>query len=242
MTCQEVKSDKYQGRKSPPFHAKDCKNLTRKGKDGNYLSKPDSRGIYKWIKSVNTRRKKTKSYFIHNNGGRPYRVDVSGKTVEIYKGEYRKLGDSDEMDYTKLIKTVRVKEVHVGKYQGSFGLGNSLLLDLGGKYIHIGYSIYEFTMEDTFEAYYSLIGNSDVPYPVLLGSKYVYFMLDYKYIPRDIFKAKMTAKDWEDSYQYYYGFLEYETGEQLERNDKKTRSKNKAIETKFKNLKILFTQ
>jgi hypothetical protein len=33
MGCEEVKSEKYQTRKSPAFHAKDCKDLTKKGKD-----------------------------------------------------------------------------------------------------------------------------------------------------------------------------------------------------------------
>lgn len=235
MTCQEVKDKKYQTRKSPPFHAKDCKDLTKKGKDGLYVSKPDSRGIYKWIKSGNSTRTKrgTKSYLIHNNGTRPYRVEVSGLTVEIYK--------EDPVTDSKLLKTLKVKEIHVGKYQGSFGLGNSILLDLGGKkYIHIGFTIYEFMMEDDFEAYYSLIGNSDVPYPVLLGSKYVYFMLDYKYLPREIFKAKMAAKDWEDAYQYYYGYIDYETGEQGQ-DKEKARKINKRYQKKFKNLKILFS-
>ena len=251
MTCQEVKTEKYQTRKSPPFHAKDCKDLTKKGKDGDYISKPDTKGIYKWVKSsaniTRKAKKPGKSYLIHNNGSRPYKVEVSGNTVQIYKGEYKKLADGktidyDHMDYNKLLKTLTVKQVHVGKYEGAFGLGNSLLLDLGGKkYLHIGFNIYEFTMEDDFEAYYSLIGNSDVPYPVLLGSKYVYFMLDYKYLPREIFKTKMTAKDWEDAYQYYYGYIDYETGEQGDRNKKdKVHKINKANEKKFKNFKILF--
>ena len=50
MPCSEVKAAKYQTRKSPPFHAKDCKNLTKKGKDGEYVSKPDAKGVYKWVK------------------------------------------------------------------------------------------------------------------------------------------------------------------------------------------------
>jgi hypothetical protein len=87
--------------------------------------------------------------------------------------------------------------------------------------MHIGFDLYEFTMEDDFEAYYSLIGNSDVPYPVLLGSKYVYFMLDYIYLPRDVFKAKMSQKEWEDAYQYFYGYKDYDTGKESECHKKK---------------------
>ena len=50
MVCEEVKSDKYQTRKSPAFHAGHCAGQTKKGKDGDYISKEDARGVYKWIK------------------------------------------------------------------------------------------------------------------------------------------------------------------------------------------------
>lgn len=230
MPCSEVKTAKYQTRKSPPFHAGDCKDLTKKGKDGHYVSKPDARGVYKWIKARGATRKATKggkSYFIHDNGARPFEVRVSGKNVEIYKGEFRKLADGktidyDNMDYNKLLKKLAVKEVHLGKSPcikaadgcGAPFVGNTILLHLSGnKYMYVGGSIYEFTMEDEFDAYYSLIGNNDVPYPVLLGSKYVYMMLDHVFIPRELFKAKMNATEWANAYAYFYGHMDLETGE-----------------------------
>ena len=52
MSCKEVKNSKYQTRKSPAFHATNCKGLTKKGKNGDYVSKANSRGIYKWIKTA----------------------------------------------------------------------------------------------------------------------------------------------------------------------------------------------
>jgi hypothetical protein len=242
MVCEEVKTPKYQTRKSPPFHAGKCPGQTKKGKDGVYESKADARGIYKWIKvgaaskvGANakpglTRKapKGSKVYLVHHNGTRPYKVVVSGKTVEIYKGEYRrslentKAIDYEAMDYDKLVKKLTVKEVHVGKspcidvadWCGAPTLGNTILLHISGKkYMHIGYDIFEFTMEDEFDTYYSLVGNNDVPYPVLLGTKYVYFMLDYATMPREAFKAKMTAADWADAYRYFYGTTDLETGE-----------------------------
>lgn len=206
MSCLEIKTAKYQTRKSPPFHAKDCKDLTKKGKDGNYVSKKDARGVYKWVKASagkHTTRKAPKGthvYHTHFNGARPFRVEVSGKKVEIYKD-------------TTLVKKLTVHEVHCGT-----AIGNSILLHLSGKkYMFIGHEIYEFTMEDEFDAYYSIIGNNDVPYPVLLGSKYVYFMLehDHAYIPRDLFKVKMNAAEWADAYAYYYGHKDLETGKSL---------------------------
>lgn len=243
MVCEEVKSEKYQTRKSPPFHAGQCPEQIKKGKDGDYVSKEDARGVYKWVKASagvgavvkasQTKKapKGSKAYFVHDNGAQPYKVQVSGNTVEIYKGEYRRKLDNtraidyETMDYDKLVKRLTVKEVHVGKSPcipnadlcGAAAVGNSILLHVSGKkYMHIGRHIFEFTMDDDFDAYYSIVGNNDVPYPVLLGTKYVYFMLDFVTMPREAFKAKMGAADWADAYRYFYGMIDLETGEAIQ--------------------------
>lgn len=233
MVCKEIKTSKYQTRKSPAFHAKDCKDLTKKGKDGDYISKKDARGIYKWVK-VNTTRKmlsKGKHYDIHDNGGRPFRVFVSddgaSKKVAIYKDA--NTGTlKEEVDYSKLIKELTVKEVYVGKSRGNaagadhrpedanFFKGNSMLLHVSGnKYVHIGSSIYEFQMDDKVEQYFSMVGRNDVPYPVLLGTENVYFMLegDHCYLPRDMLPA-LTKTQWEDAYTYFYGWINPVDGQQ----------------------------
>lgn len=50
--CIEQKTKKYRSRGSPPYSAMDCKDLMKKGNDGaTYVSKPDKRGIYRWVKS-----------------------------------------------------------------------------------------------------------------------------------------------------------------------------------------------
>jgi hypothetical protein len=202
MPCTEVKSSKYQTRKSPAFHASDCKGLQKKGKDGTYLSQADKRGIYKWVKK-GTQKRKGKYYDVVDNGSHPYRVYIDGSSVSIYKGDA----------YDILIKKISVKKVYLGKGKGS-SLGNSILLHVSGKkYIYIGHEIYEFQMEDTVDSYFSLIGNSDVPYPVLLGTEYAYFMLDNCYVPRTSFSPSMKKSDWEDAYQRFYGWTNPMTGE-----------------------------
>ena len=202
MPCTEVKSSKYQTRKSPAFHASDCKGLQKKGKDGTYVSQVDKRGIYKWVKK-GTQKRKGKFYDVHDNGSRPYRVYIDGSSVSIYKGDA----------YDILIKKISVKKVYLGKGKGS-AAGNSILLHVSGKkYVYIGHEIYEFQMEDTVDSYFSLIGNSDVPYPVLLGTEYAYFMLDRCYVPRTSFSPSMTKSDWEDAYQRFYGWRNPMTGE-----------------------------
>jgi hypothetical protein len=216
MSCKELKTKKYQTRKSPAFSAQACKGLTKKGKDGTYISKADKRGIYKWIRAGNTLRntqkvhlRKGKVYDVLDNGARPYRVYVDGSTVSIYIG---KRNNDYTYDYDKLVRTIKAKEVHVGGKKSQ--LGNSILVHVSGnKYLYVGHEIYEFQMEDTVDTYFSIVGNSDVPYPVLLGTENAYFMLDRCYVPRTEFDPKMTKAQWEDSYQRYYGYADAMTGE-----------------------------
>ena len=216
MSCKELKTKKYQTRKSPAFSAQACKGLTKKGKDGTYISKADKRGIYKWIRAGNTLRntqkvhlRKGKVYDVLDNGARPYRVYVDGSTVSIYIG---KQNSDYTYDYDKLVRTIKAKEVHVGGKKSQ--LGNSILVHVSGNnYMYIGHEIYEFQMEDTVDTYFSIVGNSDVPYPVLLGTENAYFMLDRCYVPRSEFDPKMTKAEWEDAYQRYYGYADAMTGE-----------------------------
>jgi len=226
MTCKEVRSRKYQTRKSPPFHAGDCKGLTKAGKDGDYISKADRRGVYKWVKgsgSGSGSRKTEKaakpvgdSYMIHDNGNQPFKVQLSGPTVTVFKAKPMG-GDLAWATYDQQILKVKAAAVYIGECPddpamrislcSKFDKGNSILLHLAGdRYMFIGSTIYEFTMEDTVTAYYSAIGPNDVPYPVLVGSENVYFMLDKKYVPRSVFVGPMTAGEWADAYSYYYGY------------------------------------
>jgi len=151
--CKEVKTEKYQTRKSPPFHAKDCKDSVKEGKNGTYISKPDSKGVYKWVKQTRKQGKakakaKGKRYEIHDNGGRPFFVDVDGKTVTVFKNM-----DTDIHHPPKELFTVKADEIFIGKksptgdYDGldpRYGQGNSILLKMGSKYRYIGHEIYDF--------------------------------------------------------------------------------------------------
>jgi len=250
--CKEVKAAKYQTRKSPSFHAQDCKDMTKKGKDGNYISKPDVRGVYKWVKAGSQTRKKcnTTTYTILDNGNHPFQVEVNGKTVEICKGTHDP-DDYDIVNYNVSVKKLPVQDVYPGEALcdpaimvgrdfmcGKEYLGNTVLLHVSGnRYIYVGATIYEFTMEDDFEAYYSVIGPNDVPCPVLLGSKNVYLLGSNicSYIPREMFKGPMSPAEWADGEAYYFGLKDLKTGE------KKTniRTVSKKFVTKIKGIKLI---
>ncbi len=160
----------------------------------------------------------SKTYEIHDNGGRPFIVKVSGKTVLVEK-------NMDEFDMkdgkvitihhpAKELFTKTADQVFIGKksprggYDGlkpSQAEGNSILLQTGSKYIYIGSEIYEFSpiKGDTIENYYSDIGNSDVPYPYAIGKTHVYIMLDKMAIEKSFFDMKA------DIYQQYYSATTY---------------------------------
>ena len=157
-------------------------------------------------------------YDVHDNGGRHFRIVIEDK-VSIYKNT------NWEKEEYKLLKTVTPKKIFIGKSTGKppsadhepsqakYFIGNSILLQLSAKkYMFIGAKIYEFDMEDEVEHYFSMIGRNDVPYPVILGKKNVYFMLDKTFVSRDYFPLK-TKTQWEDAYSYYYGAVNVETDE-----------------------------
>ena len=235
MACVEVKSRKYQTRKSPAFHAQECKGMTKKGKDGSYISKPDARGVYKWVldkagsgsgRTVTRKVKKSnrvKSYMIHDNGNTPWKVEVDGASVSIYKGE--KNDDGEYLNYDERVMKVTVKQVYPGSEDGmalkeDWDKGNTVLLHVGGqKYIYVGGEIYEFTIDGVVESYYSKIGPNDVPYAALVGSKNVYFLLERAYVPRDLFPATMAEVEWADAYWYYYGDRAFASGGKIKKSD-----------------------
>ena len=148
----------------------------------------------------------------------------------LAKGAY----DYGDVEYKDLVTKLTVRAVHVGKNLcgpttflttmcDKWDDGNTLLLHVGeNRYMHVGQEIYEFEMEDDFVAYYSILGTNDVPYPITLGSKYVYLMLkgNHSYIPRELFKAPMKPTDWADAYAFYYGHKDFETGEKTSCIDK----------------------
>jgi hypothetical protein len=206
MACKKNTTRKYQTRDSPAFHAKDCKGLSKKGNDGlDYISKADTRGVYKWVK-LNT----GKHYDIHDNGGKPFRVVVDGKTAIIFKQDYDE--EADVLRIGKKLLELSFKEIFIGdndKNQEHYepkgaDKGNTILLKLTDtKYQFIGLSIqtFETIKGENILKYYSPVGNNDVPYPYAVGEKYTYLMIESVYIPIEVLDAN------EGPYEQYYGYV-----------------------------------
>jgi len=177
----------------------------------------------KWVlySDVNIVNKKIhqgyKKYYTHFNGGRPLLVCIKNNIVKIYIHNRSYDYSIIDYNYNILIKQYTAKKIFLGKhydtdYKGTYYIhkpkydGNSILLYLGDNtYSYIGDQIYEFTTKDDDKIieYHSIIGNSDVSYPVAVGEKNIYFMLDKKYIPIKYFN-NIKKKDLIIGYQYYY--------------------------------------
>ena len=164
---------------------------------------------------VKTRKALKACYQIHDNYDTPYEVNVRGKTVEVCKGAKNADGGYD--NYNEQVMKIPVKAVYPGTnlqtpaemrwYGKDAAVGNTVLLHVtGDTYIFIGGEIYQFKGEPV-QAYYSKIGPNDVPYPVLVTSQNVYFLIEHVSVPRDLFDGyDMNEMEWADAYQYYYGY------------------------------------
>lgn len=169
-----------------------------------------------------------KAYFTHNNGGRPFLVYIKGSSVAIFafpdKTGQPFVADVDQgtrdqkwhycvpvATYTNVQKTWIGKspKTRMTEFSGGHGpafTGNSILLQVSPqKYVHVGASVSEFQTRDPIVEYWSPVGNNDVPYPVAIGSKYAYFMLDRIQVPLTSFSRTLTAKDKKDLYFVFYG-------------------------------------
>jgi hypothetical protein len=156
------------------------------------------------------------NYITQYNGGYPYLVNIMSNNVKISGIGPNFLGEDSPKpkDYTKLIKEYKnVKQIFIGKSpvikmtadggHGDVWDGNTILLNVkGNQYVFIDNKIMEFSTSDEISEHISPVGNSGVPYPISIGSEYVYFWTNGEYIPRDKFPAKLDIDQmWED----YFG-------------------------------------
>lgn len=105
-------------------------------------------------------------YYTHDNGGRPFKVNIQKRKniVTVYQ-------------YNQQIYKYNPLKIFIGKseldemteYSGGYGPrfdGNSILLQIGEDYyIYIGESIKSFITISPIIEYKSPVGNNDVPYP-----------------------------------------------------------------------------
>ena len=168
-------------------------------------------------------------------------VVFNGNNVDIYTyssnfNHERNLMPGDYQEHIKSYKNIHKKFIGKSikgddamKLPSSFGLGNSILLKITNKkYVFIGSFIYEFEPKDEIKEYYSMIGNSDVPYPAAIGEKNVYFLIERCYLSKEHFKDFPSKYSWGlDAYSKLYGSLEFASEELKCKINKKKRNTKK---------------
>ena len=195
----------------------------KKGNDGNmYIVKKVSKS-QRWVRYNPL--PKGKKYNIHFNYEKPFTVIIeNNNNVSIYDNNKNKLALKTKKKPNKIYIGKSKKGSHKPNESKKLD-GNTILLDMGkNEFISIQVNIIEFSIpsDDKVIKYYSQIGNNDVPYPILEGNKYIYFLLseDMTYVDKSKFPKDL--KDFEDAYSYYYGYL---GKEKLEKYKKKLKKK-----------------
>ncbi|AGF84841.1 hypothetical protein QJ854_gp941 [Moumouvirus goulette] len=171
---------------------------------------------------------KNKIYYTHDNGHRPFQVIISNnKSIKIIVRKYDDCSDNDtddnndysdndldnnldnNLDSNEESKNYKIIVVKIDKFIGYwYGYdssinqmhGNTILIKITtNQYMYIGPEIYEFeTHNDEIIDYVSPVGNSDVPYPVAYGKKFVYFMDDKKKVKKSFFELDICPANAED--------------------------------------------
>ena len=205
----------------------------KKGNDGNmWVIVKNKNGVKRWQKGLfkkkvtkrKTKKSKTtkkttktlkkstktlkgKKYLIFDNGGRPYKVVIKGKGLDIFTYD-DSAEDINYDDYPILIKSYRnLKKIFVPKgiddrgKAWSGGKGNTILAQISGnKYLFIGPWIYEFeTKNEKIIEYHSQVGNSGVPYPLAIGENNVYFLIEKGeegYLSKEYFEEFPKKYSW----------------------------------------------
>jgi len=136
--------------------------------------------IPKTFVSDQTKVLKEKIFYIHDNGGRPFRVNIgnsnNNKTnVKVYKKIISKDDDnSNDIVYEKQpILNLNCTNVFIGKDIDYWFYGSTILLQNSKtKYIFLGPEIIEFTvLDDEIIMFCSNIGSNDVHYSFAVGRK-----------------------------------------------------------------------
>jgi len=138
--------------------------------------------------------KKDVSFLIHDNGGRPFQVNLTKTTYSVYRQSKVVEQGKNWAFYTgpydkAIIKPTSYLNVYVGRdpnYGKKFD-GNSILVRITPRtFVFIGQEIIKFNINDTIVGYKSPIYGSDVAYPYAMGSKNTYLFIENTYIPNEL--------------------------------------------------------
>lgn len=138
-------------------------------------------------------------YFTVYNGDRPYVVYVSkSKDHVIVMQRPDDVESTEHTAYTHLVENIHnplkiwlgnSPKMPMTEFSGGYGKhlkGNTVLIQLSKyRYMYVGFpEVYRFTIpkRDQIVKYISPVGNNEVPYAFAYGKKYLYYMMEKKYV------------------------------------------------------------
>jgi hypothetical protein len=159
-------------------------------------------------------------YFIHDNGGTPFRVaiDEQAKRAVVYQYDYDQSYESGNSTSSEpVILDTQFEQVFLGgplpehliADGDDFEWGNSILLHItGAKYIFIGMYIYEFESPEPIVEFISPIGNNDVPYPFARSANETFLMIENAVLDNTILEkeGRRYPQYAKNPYRLYYRF------------------------------------
>jgi hypothetical protein len=177
-------------------------------------------------------RSKIYDYFIHDNGGRPFGINVTGNLATITKF-YDFDQDSDappssgEQEPLDLLESSSVVFQRAGRYSKAIVRiqkvlpmrddytgdndfdGRSVFLAYLGlgqsgmyRYLYVQRYVHIFEFEEELKAFHSYIGNNDVPYSFAFSDSFAYLFEESVRIPLTLVPGPEADCD---PYQFYYG-------------------------------------
>lgn len=150
------------------------------------------------------------TYKTHDNGGRPFKVEITKDNIQIYKHYYGNHNDGNLKQDKLLLSYPNYKQVFVGEsprnemtdFSGGYGprfKGNSILIQNNNQCIFIGSCIYTFQPESEIVEFVSPVGNNDVPYPWCKDSNGNTYLMIERIIVRPT-----ELNTFDNPYDYYY--------------------------------------
>lgn len=155
-----------------------------------------------------------KTYYTHNNGGRPYKVnvDTSVKRIQVHASS-NDHENPDEETYEECVCNEEYNTIFIGKskrnamttFSGGGGkdfAGNTILIKRitgDNEYVYIGERVLIFHTYSPIVKYESPVGNNDVPYPYAIDTFGNYYLL----IENVVLLSPNKPQNM-DVYTYYY--------------------------------------
>lgn len=142
------------------------------------------------------------TWFIHDNGSRPFKVITSSNEIKIYIHS-----DEVEDEYDTLLMVFEDPlDYWIGEDVSEPAFrGNNILVQLtDSKYVYIGTDIHQFESRDQIIDFLSPVGNSDVPYSYSFTQNDIFFNIEQK-------KGPIGCIDlsFDDPYHYLYFNKDY---------------------------------